>query len=194
MLLLVAIAVAVAMPAMPAQYSDRVNTLTDALPQFGRDDTALVDEPSYRGRASELIAGWQMFLDHPVGGVGAGNYVVHYQRYASDIGLDNRREDREAHNLYLEVASETGALGVVSFGVVIGLAAWGMRRGRRALPAGDRNLVGGLGAGLVAFLISGIFLHADYARPLWLLAAFGLAVGRLRTQVEPMPSEPSCQG
>ncbi|MBT7783675.1 MAG: hypothetical protein HN741_12235, partial [Anaerolineae bacterium] len=92
---------------VPNPYVERLATITDI---FGGRN-AVVGEVSYRGRASEVIAAWLMFIDHPIFGVGVENYPVFYQSYSRKLGLDPRLEQRQAHNLYLQVAAETGLAG-----------------------------------------------------------------------------------
>jgi len=55
----------------------------------------------------------EIFLDYPIFGVGLGGFEVHNYQYCGD----NCREKRHlySHNVYLDVLSEMGILGLLSF-------------------------------------------------------------------------------
>lgn len=58
-----------------------------------------------------LYAGLAMTWDHPITGVGIGNFPVHYLRYSHDV----RKVERTAHNSYLSIASEMGLGTLISY-------------------------------------------------------------------------------
>ena len=64
-----------------------------------------------------------MFADHPLLGVGRENYPLYQLEYISGTGFARVAKGIPPHNLYLEVAAEHGALGIVVFGGLI-VAAW----------------------------------------------------------------------
>jgi putative inorganic carbon (hco3(-)) transporter len=165
---------------VPESYVDRLSTIPKALPLVGASTDP---EVSFRGRTSEMAVGWRMFIDNPITGVGLDNYPVFYQQYSRLIGLDPRREPRAPHNLYLQIASETGLLGVTMFGAILWFAFRGMWQAERALSEAGRGELAGMIAafsvGLGGYLVGGIFLHAAYPRYLWLLIGIALAVPQL---------------
>lgn len=174
----VALAVLLLVPALqfiPPQYTERIMTMAEILPW---NRTSINTEVSFRGRASEALVAFAMFADRPLLGVGLNNYPQYYQTYSQRIGLDPRREQRAPHSLYLEIASETGMLGIVSFGAMM----WGMfysiwqarKRFLQAGMEGDASMVVALGIGIVGYLIAAIFLHSAFPRYLYLL--FGIAM------------------
>jgi O-antigen ligase len=162
---------------LPESYRARLGTLT-----FLRqpDPTSLYRDNSLRGRSSEMQAGLLMWQDHPVLGVGIENYPANYQQYAQEIGLEYRSEDRQAHSLYIQFLAETGTVGTgVFFAFLIAVFA-GFVRARSVLrsmthSASWGSWVPALRAGLVAYLVSSIFLHADYFRYFILLTALAVA-------------------
>ena len=96
----IALAVLVAVPLIPlvpTTYWERINTIRQG------------DNSIARREASQDVA-LQMFISHPVGGVGANNYPVSYLPYA--LSLNKPAAAEEPHNLYLAVAAETGLLGI----------------------------------------------------------------------------------
>jgi MFS family permease len=103
-----------------------------------------------------------------------------FQHYTARLGLRDRFEKREAHNLYLEIAAETGILGILALGA-IGIAvlrAHSIAR-RRFLAAGSSDLASISTAfllGLLGYLLAGMFLHEAWARSWWMLVAIVLAL------------------
>jgi O-antigen ligase len=63
-------------------------------------------------RLAQWAAGINMFLAHPVLGVGAGNYSEAYPQYSVVCWPNSLGH---AHNYYINAAAETGALGLVAF-------------------------------------------------------------------------------
>jgi O-antigen ligase len=105
----------------PPTYYERLLTLGDVIPSSGgqinvRDDRAI------QGRASENLTAWVMIRDRPLLGVGLANFSYRYQEYSKTLGLAPSARNRSPHNLYLEVAAETGIIGLVVFLFLIGLA------------------------------------------------------------------------
>ena len=109
---------------VPRAYMQRLETLTKVLPW----STETPRELALRGRLSEVTVGWLMFRDHPLAGVGLNNYPTHYLDYSSTVGLDPRLEARSAHSLYLQIASETGIIGILLFGAILWLTFRGLLR------------------------------------------------------------------
>jgi O-antigen ligase len=171
------LAAVLAVPFLPAGYLDRLTTIG----QVGTVESTT--DVSIRGRTAEAGAGWGMFMDHPLTGVGLGNYSGHYQEYARSLGIEVKRVDREPHNLFLEVAAETGLPGLVAFGAMVGGAFWALAAARRRWRAASREAEAGMayaiGVALVGWLATSAFLHLDFARPLWLLLGIAFALPRL---------------
>ncbi len=63
-------------------------------------------------RLAHWIAGIHMFLDHPWLGVGIGNYPDVYQNYYITIFVNSLGH---AHNYYINIAAEMGAIGLTVF-------------------------------------------------------------------------------
>jgi O-antigen ligase len=111
---------------------------------------------------------------------------VHYQSYSRQLGLDPRIEQRSAHNLYIEIAAETGLLGLTAFGILVfgalrGLwATWKMFRNSNKIPLGttvpQAKIIAAFGVGLIGYLMAGMFIHDAYPRFLWMLIAIAFAM------------------
>jgi O-antigen ligase len=180
---IVAVLVLAAIPFVDGIYVRRLMTFGQFTPARRAE---IVREPGFKGRMSEMLAGVQMFRDHPIGGVGLGNYESNYRRYAKEIGIDLREEDRQAHSLPIEIAAETG---------LVGLAAWGallLAVTRRIYVARDRArmdfetlaLVTAIGVGMSGYLTTSLFLHDAYQRQLWIIAALGYACASISPRGE----------
>lgn len=168
-------AVLVSVAALPPEFVDRAAQSTAGLPLVG-DDQPIADS-AVRGRTSEAIVGLQMLRDHPVLGVGVGNYPARYQEYSRELGLDPRREDRASHNLYLEIGSETGVVGLGAFGVLVAIAVRSLRRATRDDDERLRTVSRSLLLAMIGFGVTGVFLHADFARTMWILVALSATAG-----------------
>ncbi len=138
-------------------------------------------DSALRGRLSEVTSAAMMFSEHVVVGVGYGNFESHYHRYAQDLGLDGRRGERQAHSLYLEVAAETGLVGILVFGMLLAGALAGLRSAYLELLRREQSLAAqrvlAFGIALFGYLAGSVFLHLSYPRYFWLLLgiAFGAA-------------------
>lgn len=100
------------------------------------------------GSNAERFKNWtqavEIIRDYPAGGVGLGNYAR---------TIDPAAEERSsiyAHNLYLDIAAETGILNAFVFVCLIAVSVW------RNTKNGDMMSLG-LAAGLVGFSVHSIF-------------------------------------
>ncbi|HEY8057030.1 MAG TPA: O-antigen ligase family protein [Terriglobales bacterium] len=134
-------------------------------------------DSSFRSRRHEMYTGVLMFLDHPLLGVGPGNYEVNYLHYSARAGLSGEDTVRDPHSLYVQIAAETGVAGVVVFVWLLAAALALLERARRrARRAGARNFAAWLVAcqlSLVIYLLLSTFLHDAYFRHFFVLLALG---------------------
>ena len=113
------VAVLVALPFAPTSFWDRMVSIVDA----EKDPTG-----SRQARIDLLEQAWDVFLEHPVVGVGLGQFDAY--------NPPGRKEAwRVTHNAVLEVATETGVLGLVPFFGLLISSAMAPRSARRALTA-----------------------------------------------------------
>lgn len=168
---------------LPAELKTRLLTIEALTP-----GAAVQTDSSMQKRQLLFATALRMFDDHPVGGVGAGNFARAFPRYANDVGSSARQYDDPGvrqfpHSLYVEIAAENGLLGIVTFGAVIAAAYAGLHRARRRLLARHdvthAGLVAGLAIALTAYLLTSLFLHGSFLRYLWLLLALVAAVSHL---------------
>ena len=98
-------------------------------------------------RMAHWQAAWGMLHNHPLLGVGIGNYAVVYPDYALPRWDDPLGH---AHNYYLNVAAETGFVGLAAYLVLWAAAFWQSWRAVR----GARGLWQSVAAGLLGMLVA----------------------------------------
>jgi putative inorganic carbon (HCO3(-)) transporter len=91
---------------LPLQYQQRYLTVKQYAEGGQLDD-------SNKLRLAIWDAGWRMFLDHPILGVGAGQFPTAYGTLYSG---GEQRAWMNPHNLLLQVTCELGLVGLVVFG------------------------------------------------------------------------------
>lgn len=157
---------------IPATYYDRILTLEDLLPnQSGGVDVRT--DNSIQGRASQNLTGWEMFKQHPLLGIGLENFPYLYPQYSKEIGLAPDASNRSLHNLYLQVATETGVVGLSVFLALIWYAFRCVMLARNKFLEASRadyaHMATGLALGFVGYLVAAIFIHAAFPRYFYLL-------------------------
>jgi putative inorganic carbon (HCO3(-)) transporter len=153
---------------MPARYQERLLSL----PQYQQDSSSV-------GRLQAWAAGWKMFTERPVLGVGAGNFstahALHYSQLSHPSWLS-------AHSVYVQVLSELGVLGGICFVALVWVYLRTHRRLRRWLrEAGFSQhwamLVSqALEVSMIATLVTGIWGHNLYRFRYPMLAALTVAL------------------
>jgi O-antigen ligase len=69
---------------------------------------------TYTDRYKLWAANWEIFKDHPFFGVGYGQSYLYLTEYAARMGIDSIFISH-AHNVYVQMLSATGAVGLTSF-------------------------------------------------------------------------------
>jgi O-antigen ligase len=172
---------------IPTSYYERILSLQDLVPNE-RGNINVRNDPAIQGRASEFLTGWLMYKENPVVGVGLSNYVTQYQEYTKRVGLAPEATPRSAHNLYLEVAAETGTLGISIFMVIIWLAMRSILIARKKLFEVDMDdsahIVTAFAIAFCGYLIAALFVHAAYPRYFYLLIGIAFALSPMVNQLK----------
>lgn len=137
-------------------------------------------DPSTQGRLTEMLAAGLVFLDHPLLGVGPGMFKYHYPEYADKIGIRVQGTERAAHNAWLQIAAEGGAVAVLCFLVILGVTAWDLHRVVRT--SRDRQRAGMAAAlllSLAGYAVTSQFLDYAYIVFFWMIMALAGAVTAL---------------
>ena len=146
------------------------------------------------GRSSLWIVGARMWEDHPVGGVGLNNFVVHSADYVREPGtLENTElvveRPHVPHNTYLQILAEAGIVGLALFiAFCFGCVRAAILAARRFESRGEWGL-GALTRGIVvaslSILAASMFLSAATDKRLWLLLALGPVLLGLASRTKP---------
>jgi putative inorganic carbon (hco3(-)) transporter len=135
-----------------------------------------------RGRLTEMLAAFYVFLDHPVVGVGPGHFTPYYSLdyMTGPHALRQISSQRRAHTLYFEVMAETGIIGFSIFMSVVALILvrlWRIRLYWISKNSEYANIITALFLGVISYLGTAVFLHFSYQRFYWLfLALAGAAI------------------
>jgi len=143
-----------------------------------------ITHPAYGGGAGRedlWRVGWRMVDNHPILGVGAGNFSVASIHYLLRPGATQRDKyivgpsKEPAHNIYLTVLAELGVVGLALFIVILVACLRSVILAARAFAArGDPTmelLARALFIGLVGLLVTEFFSTALYSKQLWFLLA-----------------------
>jgi len=134
-----------------------------------------VDEFTSVSRLALWGAAGYMFLEHPMMGVGFGNYRSLYNDYIP--GAEPGQLD--AHNLYLQFLGETGVIGFLAFGVMVFALARIAIRLAKNTETPDRVIGIAMGGALVTTLTHGVVDYLFNVSPqfgglFWLVMALGV--------------------
>lgn len=195
-----ALAVVLAWLVLPAQYKERVLNFP-----------AYAESESVHHRLQLQEAAWEMMQERPVWGVGLGGYGLRVIDMTSEVALIMRWLVDEqnwsplsigTHNMYLQVGSETGVVGLGLILLFFGLLLRDLRRAeRRFLEVGDaraRTLVAALQVSVISFLLCAVFLHALQQKIWWMMTAVAAVLPLYKASLgeasSPAPSDATHTG
>ena len=179
--LLVIFAVLVA----PSTYNERIQSI-------GKEGTD-------RGTAADRIyiwkIGWDMFLDHPILGVGQGNFPYEFRKYEVDAGFSEglygrSRAGRAAHSIYFTLLPELGLAGASIFLIIL-YNNFKYLKYIRNMVAKRSDVVTDVEAlkfynyglaidcSIIAVLVSGIFISALYYPHIWILTGIVISLKKI---------------
>ncbi len=153
--------IAVALLALsPRPYIERIETMG-----------APRGETSVQGRLSVWRDAVPLVVRRPLLGQGAGTFR------AGEGGTPAVR--RPSHNILLEVAVETGLVGLAAYGWVVLdtlMRLYRLQRVAATAAAWVRTAATGVSAALLAYLAAGLALSGPFASPLFVLVGLSLAL------------------
>ncbi|MEJ7783954.1 MAG: O-antigen ligase family protein [Solirubrobacteraceae bacterium] len=195
---LVAAALSLAMARRLAVLASVVAVLAVAGAIFAMSPGALGRVTNYdgggTGRADLWTVAWRMAADHPLQGVGVGNYVVRSREYVlqrpgaleySELIIADK--PLVAHNVYLQTLAEVGAVGLALLLAVLasslgaGLAA--SRRFKRRHEPAMAALAQAVVVGTAGSLAASFFISNTTTK--WLFALLALGPALLIASAEP---------
>lgn len=142
----------------------------------------IVDIDANTGRLAIWAANLEAVRDHPLLGVGFGNYDRRMESYYARHRLADRRS--HAHNSFLQIAAEAGIVGLSAFCLLFGsvlVCGWKLLR---RLGRDHRLWVTAAGAwlGIIGFLVGSCtqdtFADSECAMPMWFAVAVLMIIDR----------------
>ncbi|MEQ8766156.1 MAG: O-antigen ligase family protein [Planctomycetota bacterium] len=135
-------------------------------------------------------AGWRMFTDHSVAGVGLGEFKSHVVAYGN--AFLHGQMQIGAHNTYVQLLAETGVLGGGAYIVFLLLTLSGLRRATRKLRSAKSPMASwvlGLEVATVGIFIgmSSLSLGSHYRE--WIFLSLAIVALRLVDEWRDAPSE-----
>jgi len=123
--------------------------------------------------------GWEMMKDHPILGVGYFNFAPYYNmHYANDMVIRSRAQ--LPHNIFIQVGTDTGFLGLAVFFALLAAGFFSMRKiGKEADISGDvfvSKLSIGMNISLFGYIVAGQFVTVTYYPYLWIHLMFVTAI------------------
>jgi O-antigen ligase len=143
------------------------------------------------GRVDIWSVGWRMVKENPIGGMGAGNFTVSSVRFLVEPGAIQADqyivdEPQVAHNMYLQLWSEEGIVGLALFLGILGFGVYtALKAAREYRRKGDEHLEllsRSVAVALIALLAADFFGSFQFTKQLWLLLALGPVLLRLAVQ------------
>ena len=133
--------------------------------------------------------GWQMFLDHPILGVGQGNYPWNVLDVETEFGLQWHERSlggRAAHSLYFTLIPELGLVGILLYTLMVSFVFKNIKLIKYISTQRvdifksneikrHMNMALSFEASLIGFLISSIFISTLYYPSLYVLCGIVLA-------------------
>jgi hypothetical protein len=182
---------------LPGALRARYQTFFTADPmeksEAPQDEAELLDSAvhSSSNRMQMLVRSIELTAKHPLFGVGPGMFPVAENELAMSQG--RRGAWLGTHNSLTQVSSECGIPALLFYCAILFLAlqkSYSLYRRTRANPKWSEisNHALALNYSLIAFLVTGMFVHAAYTALLPVLA--GLTVSLVRT-AEPLLADPS---
>lgn len=173
------------------QYVTRLGSLQGLVGLVSEESNNTESSPdgSLKNRSVEMLAAALVFVDHPFVGVGPNMFRYYFKEYTLAAGETTRgAEARMAHNLYLSIAADHGALGLLTYLGGIGFTLRSLAQVRRRLREQNpalATMATGFILAIVTYLATGIGLHFGYARFYWLIMALACATVQIaRSQIE----------
>ncbi|MCX2932693.1 O-antigen ligase family protein [Mycobacterium sp. CVI_P3] len=144
-------------------------------------------DPSVLGRLAAQQEAWAMFGERPVFGFGPATFPEQVIQFAGRVAIAVREPTNAPHNLYAELAAESGVVGLLGWAVVVIGFIMVAVLGVMACPhPRDRILAAAVCAAIVAWSVGSIGLHLAYFRTFGVVLALAAGV----VPIWPVPAEP----
>ncbi|MFH1855696.1 MAG: O-antigen ligase family protein [Candidatus Omnitrophota bacterium] len=145
-------------------------------------------DPSIWSRVDGYVVGLKMMAEHPFVGVGIGRWQREYWPLAIEMPLIRTKMSSVQHNIFIEVGSETGIMGLISFVLLTIYAFKDVRIASMIFEKSKDAFLSifskSLEIGLIGFLISTMFVAAIHVKFFWIILGFILALKGLALKIQ----------
>ncbi len=153
--------------------------------------TTEAQDGSSQGRLMSWKAGLELIRDHPLGTGGRGFHILSPQ-YIPEIVESHDGEERSVHNTYLQLGSEWGVPGLVTWGGFMMSTFLLLRRARQAAADSPWYFyrILAIQLALIGILVAGIFTNRLYGESVYWMCALAFAVHRMHMTANADASAP----
>lgn len=172
------------------QYTVRLSSLSVLSEELVASDSAAPlsgADGAIRGRATDMLAALLIFGDHPLFGVGPGMVQYYTQEYSRQVGIRYLTNNPQAHSLFPGIAAEAGILGLICFVLILYIPLRDLVRARKQWIESHPDwsyLATGFFQVLIAYIVTGLFLHLSYMRFFYLMIALAVVASNFRESDE----------
>lgn len=129
------------------------------------------------------LAATEMFVDHPVFGLGTGNYATFFQDYLSDPNYRYLGQP-SAHNTYLASMAENGIFGIFVLLLLITRVVWLLVWKYRFSSGKTQVFIYGISLALLTHVFQFAFMEGLNTMTLWYLFTFAALIEFLPNNLE----------
>ena len=166
-----------------------------ASPKYWQEVKSIKEENIQKGTGAGRWYLWKcalrIFLDHPIIGVGQGNFPWNVQLY-EPLTAKKLHGGKAVHSLYFTLISELGLIGILLFSGMLYFSykelKWILKKEKEFLLKQNQSeetiqqmhkirfIIFGITGGMLGYLVSGAFLSVLYYPHFWLLIALCVAL------------------
>lgn len=159
------------------QYLVRLSSIANLADLQGRHSQEKMDGAVHI-RTSAIASSAVIFAEHPLLGLGPGVAQYFTREYGKRLGLAATWDAKKtpAHMIFLDVAADSGLVGLASLLAACGVTVVGLIRCRRRAQDDElRQITTAIALALGAYFACGLFLHFAFIRYFWLIMGLAAA-------------------
>lgn len=158
------------LPFLPASYYERIASIFGG----GGGDWTLGRRMTYN------VIGVNLLTEHPLFGVGPGNFKKHFVDSAYRYLPGRTMYGRQLHNMHLSIMVEYGLIGATFF---YGMVIAAFRGAREVMRSPADSAIGHLATAyfyaLTAYMLVSVFVPNEYNKYTWIMLGLGAALPRV---------------
>jgi O-antigen ligase len=157
------------------QYTQRLVSIQSIIERATGNSSATTEaDGAFMGRQTSMLAALIVYSEHPLFGVGPGQYRYYSQEVGNELGIKRQSGNRQAHNLYLDIAANMGTFGLILVMAITLLTIKQLVYVRKRWLDKRPDIAGiatGFALAMITYLTTGLFLHFAYVRYFWAFIA-----------------------